>query len=255
LVARRNLKSRVLFVVSAATEMGFDDGSTFRTGYWAPEFAIPHRALVEAGFAVDVATPGGLVPSPDPQSMGSGEGAEGLRPYLRAVPELRTPMRLEGIAEDRFAELAAVVLPGGYAPMVDLAFSDAMAGVLRSALARGTVIAAICHAPAALLSVLGPEGRWPFQGYRMVSFTNAEEKAWLGEKRLVWRVEDKLREAGAEFVHGGVWDSKVVVDRNLITGQNSPSCGDFTRALLDAISRSARRPGGSDAACSPTSDG
>ena len=36
------------FVVSAATEMSFDDGESFPTGYWGPEFAVPYRALPSA---------------------------------------------------------------------------------------------------------------------------------------------------------------------------------------------------------------
>jgi len=223
---------RILFVVSAATEMSFDDGQTFPTGYWGPEFAVPYRALLDAGFEIDVATPGGRIPVPDPVSLGEGEGADRLRAWLESVPGLREPTPL---AEIDPAVYRAIVIPGGYAPMADLAASPAMAKILRSALESDALIAAICHAPAALLSVR-EEGRpWPFAGYRMVSFTNAEERAWLGEKRLAWQVEDRLRDAGTEFQPGDVWASAVVLDRNLLTGQNSPSCAEFTRTLLKAL--------------------
>ncbi len=215
--------------------MAFDDGTRFQTGYWAPEFAIPYQALAGAGYSIDVSSPGGVPPTVDPRSLGSGPDAQSVQSCLETVPGLRQPLPLEGISDAETREYCAVVLPGGYAPMVDLAFSDAMASVLRCALDRGLVIAAICHAPAALLSTWNPGEPWPFLGFRMVSFTNAEERAWNGENRLSWQVEDRLRDAGGVFVHGGVWESKVVTDRNLVTGQNSPSSQDFTRAVLEAV--------------------
>ncbi len=228
---------RILVVVSAATRMQFDSGESFSTGYWAGEFAVPYRALLDAGFAIDVATPGGQVPVPDPVSLGEGEGAARLLAYLESVSALKSPIALEEVDPTAYC---AVVIPGGYAPMVDLTDSPAMARVLRSALERNALIAAICHAPAALLSVLEAGKPWPFTGYRMVSFTNAEEQAWLGDKRLAWQVEDRLRDAGAKFESSGEWASKIVLDRNLLTGQNSPSCAEFTTALLgsNALSRS-----------------
>lgn len=224
---------RVLFVVSAATEMLYDDGTTFRTGYWGSEFWLPFAALRDAGYEIHVASPGGLEPVVDPVSLGEGEAALEPRRELDRVQPLHHPRALEAIDPELYR---ALVLPGGYAPMVDLASSPEMARILRSAHERGTLVAAICHAAAALLSVCEEQSPWLFAGYRMVAFTNAEEQAWLGDKRLAWQVEDALRAAGAEFCPGEVWASQVVVDRNLLTAQNSPSCPAFTRALVERLS-------------------
>ncbi len=226
---------RVLFVVSAATAMDFANGETFSTGYWGPEFAVPYRALLERGFEIDVATPGGRVPTPDPISTGEGKRAVALQAYLDGNSSLRKPLVLAEIDDARAATYRAIVLPGGFAPMADLADSPAMARLLETAAEHEILVAAICHAPAALLSVRRPGKPWPYAGYRMVAFTNAEEQAWRGEKKLAWQVEDRLREAGAKFEHGGVWASHVVLDRNLLTGQNSPSCAEFTRVLLEEL--------------------
>ncbi len=219
--------------MSAATEMQCDDGSSFPTGYWGSEFSVPYSALSEAGYGIDVASPGGHRPVPDPVSLGEGDAALQLRNDLDSVRALRTPLLLEGIDPGLYE---AFVLPGGYAPMVDLSSSPDMARILRTAHKRGALLAAICHAPAALLSVLEEERPWLFAGYRMVSFTNAEEQAWRPDRRLAWQVEDALRNAGADFQCGEVWASQVVVDRNLLTGQDSPSCPEFTRVLLELLS-------------------
>lgn len=42
------------------------DGTKDPSGYWAEEFAVPHRLLTDAGFAVDIATPVGAGRPPTP---------------------------------------------------------------------------------------------------------------------------------------------------------------------------------------------
>jgi hypothetical protein len=111
----------VLMVVSSAAVIALADGTAMPTGYWAGEFLLPYQALTGAGHRVVVATPGGLMPTPDPVSLGA-EPA-GVRARLSAIPELQAPWRLEDIDP---AGMRALVLPGGYAPMVDLAVSPAL---------------------------------------------------------------------------------------------------------------------------------
>ena len=66
------------------------------------------------------------------------------------------------------------------------------------------------------------DGLWLFDGYRMTSFTDEEEEQTEAERLgLAWRLDVALKNAGAVFDDGpSAWISHVVVDRNLITGQN-----------------------------------
>ena len=234
--------ARVLIVLSAASEMELADGTSRRIGYWAEEVAIPHRALVRAGYDVDIASPGGVPPTADPASLGNAT----VERYLASVEGLAKPIALESLDADALAGYAAVVVPGGYAPMVDLARSPHMARVLASALRRNVPIAAICHGPAALLSLEEKGKPWAFAGRRMAAFTNAEEDAWLKGRKLRWNVETELRKAGAKVETAPPWKTQVVVDGNLITAQSSPSTRAFTEALLAALAANppARREGG-----------
>lgn len=230
---------KVLFVVSAARSLKLATGREMPVGYWAVEFSTPYRAITEAGYEVVVATPGGRVPQPDPysvsdQGLGGKQRAEKVRQWLNELPALKKPAVLEEITGiDSFD---AVVIPGGYAPMVDLADSDAMGAILRAAMKEKKVVASICHGPAAFLSAKTDDG-WAFQGFEMVSFTNAEEKEWLKEERLPWQVEDALREAGVEWSSTGNWGSHVVRDRNVLTAQNAPSVSAFTKQLLEMLAQ------------------
>ena len=72
---------------------------------------------------------------------------------------------------------------------------------------------------------------WPFANYKMTSFSASEEiilelggtDGLLGGQTLFYP-DEALRYAGADVdVKGRIWESKVVVDRNLVTGRNPNS--------------------------------
>lgn len=66
----------------------------------------------------------------------------------------------------------------------------------------------------------------------MTSFTDEEEEqGGLGDASP-YLVETRLRELGAVIDAGPAWQSKVVVDGNLITGQNPQSSVDTARRVL-----------------------
>ena len=123
--------ANILMVVSAADSLTMKDGSKHPTGYWAEELVVAHRALLEAGHTVDVATPGGIKPTVDEvsleaDSVGSEERAEDFRTYLDMIDvELFAPLVLADVDTSAFD---AVVLPGGHGPMTDLSGTRTSAG-------------------------------------------------------------------------------------------------------------------------------
>jgi putative intracellular protease/amidase len=216
------------------------DGSSMAAGFWAGEFAVPARALLALGFTVDVATPGGAVPVPDTHSLSSGQSQHSLQ---QEFPALLHPLVLEDIDPTAAFDVggaAALIIPGGYSPMVDLRSSAALSALLLGALERQLVIASICHGPSAFLSTLVEGEEWPFSGARMIAFTDEEEANWLRDRvsLLPWTVQSALEDAGADFQRSpGPWRSEVVVDSrlNLVTGQSSPSTQEWTQAILAAL--------------------
>ena len=99
-------------------------------------------------------------------------------------------------------------------------------------------VAALCHGPAALLSAgEGPEGYWLFDGYKLTSFTNEEEdQTPYGKLGMPWYLESALKNRGAVFDDADAeWVSHVVVDRNLVTGQNPESSEATAEAILKKL--------------------
>jgi len=229
--------ANVLFIVSGATYWVLKDGSRYATGYWAEEFAMPYKAITEAGHEVVVATPGGVTPNVDmmslrPSMAGGEEGALELEEIIRSAEVMRRPLKLSDV---RLEDYDAVYLPGGHGPMSDLAY-DADAGRLLSAqLASGKPLAIVCHAPASLLATR-IHGVSPFAGYRVTGFTNEEEEGVGLASRATWLLEDELKEkVGVEYSRGPIWEPYMVEDRNLITGQNPHSAAVLADRLLEVL--------------------
>jgi putative intracellular protease/amidase len=160
---------------------------------------------------------------------------------LLQIPGFQDPVALSSLSDAQLSEFDAVFAPGGHGPMVDLADNPDVGRLLTALQARRAPIAALCHGPAILLSA--PEradGLWLFDGYRMTSFTDEEEdQTEAGRLGMAWLLDVALKNAGAVFDDGpSAWISHVVVDRNLITGQNPGS----TEAAADAVIKKLAAP-------------
>ncbi|MFE0729735.1 type 1 glutamine amidotransferase domain-containing protein [Streptomyces antibioticus] len=229
--------AKILFVMTGAEHWTLADGSLHPTGFWAEEAVAPYEAFRAAGHEIVVAAPGGVVPPVDKGSLsaeanGGRENADRIAAGLAAMTELERPLRLEDVD---LADYAAVFYPGGHGPMEDLAVDAASGRLLADALASGRPLGVVCHGPAALLAAVTPDGSNAFAGYRVAAFTNAEElAAGLGDKAK-WLLQDRLTAAGVEVAVGEPWAPNVVVDRNLVTGQNPASSAPLAAELLKKL--------------------
>ena len=160
---------------------------------------------------------------------------------LQEIPGFQHPVALSSLTDEEMGEFDAVFAPGGHGPMVDLSDNPDVGRLLATLHRKRAPIAALCHGPAMLLSA--PEradGQWLFDGYRMTSFTDEEEdQTESGLLGMAWNLDTALKNAGAVFDDSpAAWVSHVVVDRNLITGQNPGS----TEATADAVIKKLRAP-------------
>ncbi len=232
------MSKRILMIVSAADELEMRDGSRHPTGFWAEELVVPYRRFTDAGFSVDFATPGGAAPTADPVSLepdnaGGPEAAAQLREELDGLADrLAAPLVLSDVDA---ADYDALFLPGGHGPMADLASDPDLGRLLVAADQRGQTIAPLCHGPAGLLSATREDGSFAFAGRRLTVFTDEEELQGGTGEATPWFVEQTLRERGAIVEAGPAFSSTVVVDGNLITGQNPQSSAEAAEQVLAVL--------------------
>jgi putative intracellular protease/amidase len=229
--------SKILFVMTGSDHWTLADGSMHPTGFWAEEAVTPYQAFTAAGHEIVVATPGGVVPPLDqgslaPQFNGGEEGARKVADALASISEIQHPVKLEDVDLDDYA---AVFYPGGHGPMEDLAVDAVSGKLLIDVLASGRPLGVVCHAPAALLAAIKADGGNAFAGYRLTGFSNAEETQGGLAAGAKWLLQDRLVEIGADYQEGDPWAPNVVVDRNLITGQNPASAGPAAAEMLKKL--------------------
>ncbi|QXJ24276.1 type 1 glutamine amidotransferase domain-containing protein [Actinomadura graeca] len=200
------------------------------------EVAAPHAEFANAGFAVDFASPDGILQpldrhSADPEVAGA-DCARHVEYAEKALREFGPLLKLRDVGIDDYA---AVVLPGGHGPVVDL-YRDADLGrLLTAADQAGKPIGAVCHGPAALLSAVDAEAGWLFTGRRMTAFTNEEEQLFGTAEGAPWLLADRLRDMGADHSGGPAYQPFTVHDRNLFTGQNPASSAPMAEAMIAAL--------------------
>ncbi|MGW0811728.1 type 1 glutamine amidotransferase domain-containing protein [Streptomyces viridiviolaceus] len=229
--------SKILFVMTGVGHWTLADGTRHPTGFWAEEAVVPYEAFKAAGHEIVVATPGGVVPTVDkgslaPEVNGGQEGADKVTAALDSMTEISNPIRLEDVHLDDYA---AVFYPGGHGPMEDLAVDATSGELLVDALDSGKPLGVVCHAPAALLAARRSDGSNAFAGYEVAAFTNAEEAQAGFADKAKWLLQDRLTEAGVQVRVGEPWAPKVVVDRDLVTGQNPSSSAPVAAELLKKL--------------------
>jgi putative intracellular protease/amidase len=259
-------KKNVLIVLSAKNSLTLEDGETIPTGFFLDEFAVPAQALVAAGYSLKIATPGGTSPHMDEVSADKSyfqNDSLKLRTalnFVNSLQEIKTPLSLSDVAASDLDSYAAIFIPGGRAPMVDLMQNQDLGKILRYFHENEITTALICHGPVALNAALkdpmayrqalvdkdfqkaaGIGKDWIYSGYRMTIFSNAEEDDALKAKKqkLPFYVADGLSFSGAKLLKSPVlWAPFVVRDRELITGQNPASDHALADTLVKVLSSS-----------------
>lgn len=229
--------AKILFVMTGADHWTLADGTQHPTGFWAEEAVAPYEAFKAAGHDIVVATPGGVVPTVDKGSLaaevnGGQENADRIAGVIASAAEIQHPIRLEDVNLDDYA---AVFYPGGHGPMEDLAVNADSGALLTRTLESGKPLGVVCHAPAALLAAVKADGSNTFAGYQVAAFTNAEETQAGFADKAKWLLQDRLTEAGVQVQVGEPWAPKVVIDRNLVTGQNPASSAPLAVELLKKL--------------------
>ena len=253
--------ANVLVVLSDASQLELRDNRSFDTGFYANELMQPVKKLLDAGHTITFATPLGKAPSLDRNSVDKmyfGNDEASMQQHLALLEKLRITsaeqspvVSLARVEQGGYARYDAVYVPGGHAPMQDLLHSAALGRLLRDFHARAKPTALVCHGPIALLSAMDQPERftrklaspgatsaapaWIYAGYQMTVISNSEEEAakgMLNGGTMKFLPQTALQRAGGVYSSAANWQSKVVVDRELITGQNPASASAVADQLL-----------------------
>lgn len=247
-VTNPNKPKRIALVVA---NPAVSTTSGWPVGFWWAELTHPYYVFSEKGYEVEIFSPSGGACEADAMSDpndASGYSSSDLisqgfihTPALKALLTNTRPVR-----DIDVATFDAIVVAGGQAPMFTFKDARDLQEKFVAFYEAGKVSAALCHGTAVLAYARLSNGEYLAKGKTVTGFANVEEDfadnaVWSygllprGTHVMPWRIEDRLKEIGANYVHAGLWRSFAVRDGNLITGQQNFSGEDTARAVIAAL--------------------
>lgn len=223
---------KVLMVLTSHDQLG-DTGN--KTGFWLEEFASPYYVFRDAGAEITLASPKGGQPPLDPKSDEPDfqtAATERFKKDDAAQQALANTVRLSEVRADEFD---TVFYPGGHGPLWDLAESEDSRSLIEAFYGAGKPVAAVCHAPGVFRHTKDADGKALVAGKKVTGFSNSEEAAVELTDVVPFLVEDMLKDKGGKYSKGDDWQSHVVEDGLLITGQNPASSDATAEALLQRL--------------------
>lgn len=135
-----------------------------------------------------------------------------------------------------------VIFPGGHGPLVDLAnYKEGGVWLSRAYQSGQFTIGAVCHGPAALLTMPANERGEPFlKGKKITCFSNDEERQLKTDDSVPYSLEDKMRELGADVCQSDSFNMNVIQDERLLTAQNAESVRKLMRRFILTAEKSMR---------------
>jgi len=227
----------ILMVLTSHDRLG-ETGK--KTGFWLEEFAAPYYVFKDAGAEVTLASPKGGQPPLDPKSDEPDAQTEATRRFKNdpaAQQALAGTVPLSSVSADRFD---ALFYPGGHGPLWDLANDSHSVKLIETMYAAGKPVTAVCHAPGVLRDATAPDGSPLVQGKQVTGFANTEEEAVQLSDVVPFLVEDALVKNGGKYRKGPDWQPYIVVDGNLITGQNPASSAPAAEEMLRQLAARTR---------------
>ena len=233
-------RPRVLMVVANAT---VSSTVGWPVGIWAAERFHPWYAFTRRGYDVTVASPDGgdvaLDAWSDPRDASRWSADDLISMGALHTPEVAALLQgtpsLGDVDDETFD---ALLICGGQAPMFQFRDHDGLKALVRRFYESGRPTAALCHGTSVLCDLTLSDGSYLVAGRTVTGFANVEEDysdAAVGQRVMPFRIEDVLRERGANYVQAGRFKAFAVRDGHLITGQQQYSGQRVAEMLIAAL--------------------
>jgi len=225
---------KILIIVTSISR--YESG--LETGLWLSELTHIYDKTNEQGYEVTIASPkGGNVPV-DPESLKPLVLDRVSKHYWEDSTfrkELENSKTLEQVAGQEFD---LVYLAGGHGTMYDFPSDTTLQSIVQKMYENGKKVAAICHGVGGLLNVKLSNGEYLIKGKKITGFNWFEESLARRKKEVPFNLEAGLKERKSDYTKAFIpMTSKVVVDGNLITGQNPFSSKKMAKVVMEELKK------------------
>jgi putative intracellular protease/amidase len=228
----------MLKILIVVTNIHVYESGKLETGLWLSELTHIYHAASTKGYEITIASPnGGNVPidpeSLKPLTLDKISKSYWNEPGFREL--LKNSKRLADVADQEFE---MVYLAGGHGTMYDFPNDTTMQTIIRKQYESGKMVVAICHGVGGLLNVKLSNGKYLIKDRKITGFNWFEESLARRKKEVPFNLEVALKKRGADYRKAFIpMTSKVVVDGNLITGQNPFSSKETAKVVMKELQK------------------
>jgi putative intracellular protease/amidase len=225
-------------ILIIVTSVAMYESGNLKTGLWLSELTHIYDKAKKQGYKITIASPKGGNTPVDPESLKPLVLDKVSKSYWEDSAfreELQNTKTLEEVANQEFD---LVYLAGGHGTMYDFPDDTAMQSIVRKQYESGKKVAAICHGVSGLLNVKLSNGEYLIKDKKITGFNWFEESLARRKKEVPFDLEARLKERRSNYKKSFIpMTSKVIVDGNLITGQNPFSSKEMAKVVIEELKK------------------
>lgn len=226
---------KLLMIVTSVAKY---DNADLETGLWLSELTHLYDLAYRQGFDITIASPKGGATPIDPESLkplvlDKKTKSYWENPMFRSLLQHTQP--LDQLINETFD---AVYLAGGHGTMFDFPHNKALQTIIKNHYEKNKIVAAVCHGVGGLLNVKLQSGNYLIANKTITGFNWFEECLALRKNNVPFNLEAALKQRTSKYKKALLpMTSKVVVDGNLITGQNPFSSKEIAKVLIKQLNQ------------------
>lgn len=228
----------IMKILIVVTSISTYESDNLETGLWLSELTHIFHLAKEQGYEITIASPKGGNTPIDPESLKPMMLDTMTKAYwadssFKAL--LKHTKSLKEVAGNKFD---VVYLAGGHGTMYDFPNDTTLQNILRKQYESGKIVSAVCHGVGGLLNVTLSNGEYLLKDKTITGFNWFEETLARRKKVVPFNLEKALKERGSNYKKAFIpMTSKVLVDGNLITGQNPFSSKEIANVVMQQLKK------------------
>lgn len=231
-----NLTGHNVLIITTSHDRLGDPGK--KTGVYASEMTVPYYEFLDNGLMVDLASiRGGEIPIESVSLRWPVKTPADDR-YLKDQKFREKVKNSRKIDDVDFTRYDAIYIAGGWGASYDLGTSEILGKKITQANAKNIVLGSVCHGALGFLQAKKENGEPLLKNKKVSTVTNKQVRE-LGIEITPMHPETEVRKAGAIFesktAFQDVFANHVVIDGNLVTGQNQNAGMEVAQKMMKII--------------------
>lgn len=228
----------IMKILIIVTNIAMYESRNLETGLWLSELTHIYHSAKERDYEITIASPKGGNTPIDPESL-KPMVLDKISKAYRADTSFRTLLKHTKSLDEVLGQLFdCVYLAGGHGTMYDFPNDTVLQTIIRDHYENSKIVSAVCHGVGGLLNVKLSNGEYLIKGKRITGFNWFEETLARRKKEVPFNLESALKERGSDYKKAFIpMTSKVVVDGNLITGQNPFSSREIAKVVMQRLEK------------------